>query len=52
VKCQTCGGRYPRWLILEPIRELAKQVTNDFISIKSRYQHFMMEKNILDKNYH
>jgi superfamily II DNA/RNA helicase len=29
-------GRYPRCLVLEPTRELAKQVTNDFLSIKSR----------------
>jgi len=30
------SGRYPRCLVLEPTRELAKQVTNDFLSIKSR----------------
>ncbi len=29
-------GRSPRCLVLEPTRELAKQVTNDFLSIKSR----------------
>jgi ATP-dependent RNA helicase DDX21 len=29
-------GRYPRCLVLEPTRELANQVTNDFLSIKSR----------------
>ncbi|CAF1370308.1 unnamed protein product, partial [Adineta ricciae] len=29
-------GRFPRCLVLEPTRELAKQVTNDFLSIKSR----------------
>ncbi|UJR11701.1 hypothetical protein I4U23_015882 [Adineta vaga] len=30
-------GRFPRCLVLEPTRELAKQVTNDFLSIKSRF---------------
>ncbi|CAF3502556.1 unnamed protein product [Rotaria socialis] len=30
------NGRYPRCLVLEPTRELAKQVTNDFLSIASR----------------
>lgn len=30
------SGRFPRCLVLEPTRELAKQVTNDFLSIKSR----------------
>ena len=29
-------GRFPRCLVLEPTRELAKQVTNDFLSIKPR----------------
>ncbi|CAF3098680.1 unnamed protein product, partial [Rotaria sp. Silwood2] len=29
-------GRYPRCLVLEPTRELANQVTNDFLSVKSR----------------
>lgn len=29
-------GRYPRCLVLEPTRELAKQITTDFLSIKSR----------------
>ena len=29
-------GRYPSCLVLEPTRELAKQVSNDFLSIKSR----------------
>jgi superfamily II DNA/RNA helicase len=30
-------GRSPRCLVLEPTRELAKQVTNHFLSIKSRF---------------
>lgn len=29
-------GRSPRCLVLEPTRELAKQVTDDFLSIKNR----------------
>lgn len=32
----SISGRFPRCLVLEPTRELAKQVTNDFLSIKSR----------------
>ena len=28
-------GRLPRCLVLEPTRELAKQISNDFLSIKS-----------------
>ncbi len=32
----NASGRYPRCLVLEPTRELANQVTNDFLSIKSR----------------
>ena len=32
----TERGRSPRCLVLEPTRELAKQVTDDFLSIKNR----------------